>query len=231
MQFERWSLQHFGILLATAVLSWAAVSRARSAGPKTARRLGAFMAWVQIVNTLAYMAYRIFTGAWDLRYDLPMEFCNWSLVFSLIALFTWNRTMAEVSYYWVMSGSLQGVITPDLETGFPHVYFFVFFINHCGLVISALFLVFGLGLAPTRGSVLRAAGFLVLYAASASLVNLAVGGNYGYLRTKPAAGSLMDYMGPWPWYIVTLHTIAFVLFGLLYLPFRHAPAEAKTLHV
>lgn len=222
MHFERWSLQHLGILIGTGALAFWAVQAGRRAEKPRARQIGAVLAGVQVANTLVYMAYRIIQGAWDLRYDLPMEFCNWALVFSVIALYTWNRTMAEVSYFWIMTGSLQGVVTPDLQVSFPDVYFFVFFINHCGLVISALYLVFGLGLFPSRGSVLRSLGFLLLYVAAASVVNLAVDGNYGYLRNKPAAGSLMDYLGPWPWYIASLHAIAGILFAILYFPFRNA---------
>lgn len=222
MRFERWSGSHVGILLGTALCAWICARVARKSDVPAARALGIGMAWIQIANTVVYMLYRIASGAWDARYDLPMEFCNWSMLFCLIALWSWNRTMAEVSYFWIMSGSLQGVITPDLDVSFPHVYFFVFFINHCGLVISAVYLVFGLGLFPTRGSVLRALGFLLLYVLCASLVNAVVDGNYGYLRNKPASGSLMDYLGPWPWYIVSLHAIAGVLFSLLYFPFRHA---------
>lgn len=228
MRFERWSGQHLGILFGTAVFAWLCAHLARKSDAQNARSLGIGMAWIQIANTLVYMVYRIATGAWDARYDLPMEFCNWSLLFSVIALYSWNRTMAEVSYFWVMSGSLQGVITPDLGVGFPHLYFFVFFINHCGLVISSVYLVFGLGLFPTRGSVPRALGFLFLYVLCASLVNALVDGNYGYLRNKPAAGSLMDYLGPWPWYIASLHVIALALFSLLYLPFRHTQPVEQT---
>lgn len=97
MHFERWSLQHLGILIGTGALAWWAVQAGRRADRTKAHRIGAILAGVQIANTLLYMIYRIASGAWDVRYDLPMEFCNWSLVFSMLALYThgtapWQRS-------------------------------------------------------------------------------------------------------------------------------------------
>lgn len=139
MPFERWSLVHFAILAGTAAGAWLCIRAARR-DVSQGRRIARVLAFVQGANTILYMGYRIASGVWDARYDLPMEFCNWSLVFSIAALLSENRIMAATSYYWILSGSLQGVITPDLAVGFPHVYFFVFFINHSGLVVIALFL-------------------------------------------------------------------------------------------
>ncbi len=44
-------------------------------------------------------------------------------------------------------------------------------------------------------------------------------GNYMYLRHTPPGGSLLDLMGPWPWYIASAAALALALFWLLDRPF------------
>jgi uncharacterized membrane protein YwaF len=40
-----------------------------------------------------------------------------------------------------------------------------------------------------------------------------------YLRHTPGAHSLLDMLGPWPWYIAGAAALALVLFAILDLPF------------
>jgi uncharacterized membrane protein YwaF len=51
-------------------------------------------------------------------------------------------------------------------------------------------------------------------------VNVAFGTNYMYLLRKPSAPTLLDHLGPWPWYLAGAELVGLLLFLLLYLPFR-----------
>jgi uncharacterized membrane protein YwaF len=44
--------------------------------------------------------------------------------------------------------------------------------------------------------------------------------DYMFLCAKPQTVSALDFLGPWPWYIVTGEGVALGLFLLLYWPFR-----------
>jgi uncharacterized membrane protein YwaF len=51
-------------------------------------------------------------------------------------------------------------------------------------------------------------------------LNVVFQSNYGFLNDKPGVGTLFDYMGPYPWYLITLQAVAFALYLLLLIPFR-----------
>jgi uncharacterized membrane protein YwaF len=40
-----------------------------------------------------------------------------------------------------------------------------------------------------------------------------------FLKHPPLGGSLIDLLGPWPWYLLSLMGVALVLFVLAYLPY------------
>jgi hypothetical integral membrane protein (TIGR02206 family) len=219
-RFEQWSLLHFGILFLTFALVIILVYLGRKNSDKQIQKnIAVFLGCTLAINYLVYVIYRIDSGYWEIRYDLPMEFCNWSMIVTVIALMTRNQLSAELSYFWVMAGSINGVITPDLQVTFPHIYFFIFFIAHSGLVVGSLYAVLGLQLYPKKWSVLRAILFAQIYFLTAYILNYYLGGNYGYTMNKPNAASLMDHFGPWPYYLFVLQFLGMVVFMILYLPF------------
>ena len=59
-----------------------------------------------------------------------------------------------------------------------------------------------------------------LYLVAAALVDLlSVSNNYAFLRHKPENGSLMDALGPWPYYIFAMQGVALIVFMLFDMPF------------
>jgi hypothetical integral membrane protein (TIGR02206 family) len=159
-------------------------------------------------------------GALSWGYALPLELCHWVLIACLVALFFRRQLAAEIAYFWGLGGTLQAVLTPDLGEGFPSWEFIQFFWAHGAVLLAIVFLIAVRRFRPRPGSVLRmmlAANFYLVVAGS---LDLAFGWNYGYLRHPPSHPSLMDYLGPWPWYILSLELVALGSFWLLDLPWR-----------
>jgi len=52
------------------------------------------------------------------------------------------------------------------------------------------------------------------------LFNFLAGTNYSFLNETPHYPTGIDYLGPYPWYLLSLHGITFVLYVLLLLPFK-----------
>ena len=151
---------------------------------------------------------------------LPMHLCNWAGFAVWMALVFRNPTAAELAWFWAMAGTLQGLITPNQPFDWPHPSFFTFFLLHAGVVAGAIHAVFGMGLKPRAGAVWRGILWTEFYLLVAAGVNFLSGANYAFLRAKPAQASLMDHLGPWPWYLVSLQLIGIPLYFLLALPFR-----------
>ena len=40
-----------------------------------------------------------------------------------------------------------------------------------------------------------------------------------YLNAKPPGATIYSILGPWPWYILSLEGVIFILFSLLLIPF------------
>jgi hypothetical integral membrane protein (TIGR02206 family) len=151
---------------------------------------------------------------------LPLELCDVALVLAVLTLLRPRRGPAEVVYFWAASGTLLAMLTPDLPWNFPRWEFVVFFGLHGLVLVSALVLVFGLGLRPRAGAPFRVFGITAAWAALVGLVDIALGANYMYLRRKPATATPLDWMGPWPVYIAVGAAVALGLFLVLALPFR-----------
>jgi hypothetical integral membrane protein (TIGR02206 family) len=154
-------------------------------------------------------------GTWDWGFNLPLHLSDVVAIFAPIALWTRKPLLVEILYFWALTASLQAVLTPDLNQTFPSVFYFTYFVTHCGAVVAACLLVFGHRIRLRPGAVRRAFIATLLMAAVAGTANVITGGNYMYLRAKPASASLLDQMGPWPVYIATAAALALVLFALL----------------
>ena len=158
---------------------------------------------------------------------LPCHLCDVAALCGVAALWLRNQRLTELVWFWGLAGTLNGLITPALDESFPSPRFLFFFALHGGVVVSAVYLVAGLRLRPAPGGVWRAFGWLQVYLVAAATVDFVTGANYGFLRAKPPQASLMDLMGPWPWYLVGLEALALALFSLLYVPFLYPSAALE----
>jgi hypothetical integral membrane protein (TIGR02206 family) len=76
------------------------------------------------------------------------------------------------------------------------------------VVLSVIYLAVTGRVAPTPRSIWRVWGWTNAYAAAVGLINWVAGANYGYLAHKPMQPSLLDYLGPWPYYILAMEAVA-----------------------
>jgi hypothetical integral membrane protein (TIGR02206 family) len=218
--FHSFSISHLAALGLIVAVAAALVVLARCAGSDGAkRRVAILLALALVLNKVAVYCtiFAIEDQSWT--HALPMHMCDWAAVSAIIALL-WRRQLPyELAYFWGLGGTLQATLTPDLKYDFPDIRFLTFFISHGGTLVAVAFLTLGLGMRPWPKSLLRILLWSNIYLLAAGTVDWLVDDNYGYLRHKPLHASLLDHMGPWPWYIVSLEAAAMVSFVVYYIPF------------
>jgi len=150
-------------------------------------------------------------GTWSVKYTLPLQLTDAISVSSIIALCTRRMLFVELCYFWALTASLQATITPDLAMNFPSVYYFTYFIYHVGAILGGCLLVLGCRHYPRPGAVWRVYAATFVWTAIAGLADVITGGNYMFLSEKPEHGSLLNVLGPWPWYIASTAALALAM--------------------
>ncbi len=210
------SAAHVGAIAATALAALLLAMAARRADERAATRLARALAILILAGFVAEHAAYLARGTWTARVNLPLQLSDAVTLVAIAALWTPRAGLpAELVYFWALSASLQAVLTPDLGDTFPDVLYFTYFVVHAGAIAAAGLLVFGLRHMPRRGAVWRVYAATMAFAALASLGCLVTGGNYMFLRRKPASGSILDLFGPWPWYIVGAAVLGLALLLVL----------------
>ncbi len=159
--------------------------------------------------------------------DLPLQLCDLALILTVVALLRPRPFVSQVAYCWALGGSLQAILTPELLYGFPNYWWIKFFLSHGGMVLSVIYLAVTGRVALTPRAVWKIWLLTNVYAAGVGGVNWAFGTNYGYLAQKPMQPSLLDFFGPWPYYILGMEGVALVFFFLCYAPFALANNRAQ----
>ncbi len=210
-EFESFTGEHWLILafLAGTLLTLAVTRRPARPQPLSPWRAAAalFLLLLGITNWLYLASLGIKA--------IPLQLCDLTLILMAWALSRpSHQAVAELAVLWALAGSAQAILTPDLTFGFPHPMFFFFFLTHGGVIVGAFYLITR-GFARLNGrSIFRGMLWTNGYAAAVGLVNWHRNTNFGYLAAKPEQPSLLDYLGPWPYYLLSLEAAACLLFAL-----------------
>lgn len=214
--FHPYGHSHQAVLLITLVvfilMQWLARTRWTVLSQQV---LGSVMLALYPAGWIVHAMY----GSLSAQTILPLQYCDIATLAGGIALWTRRPFFCEVVYFFGIAGTLQGLLTPALIYEFPDPRFYLFFIMHGTVPITAIYVVTAMGVRPRPGAVRRIMTFSVAWYAVVAVVNYALGTNYSFQCAKPVNGSLFDQLGPWPWYNFSAMGLGLVFYTLLYLPF------------
>jgi hypothetical integral membrane protein (TIGR02206 family) len=220
--FQLYGLDH--ILTLSSIVAVAVLlihtfrKRPITSGAQVAVSFLAFLCFISY--PLNQAAVSMLGGSHELSSMLPLHLCDIAAFLCGFALITRKPLLCELSYFWGLAGTLQGLITPDMGHEFPAPAYISFFLQHGVIVITAVVLPMGLGWKPRPHAALRTYAWLWVYAVAIFGINCVLKTNFGFVMEKPDGASLLDVLGAWPWYILWTLVIAAGIFWLLELPFK-----------
>jgi hypothetical integral membrane protein (TIGR02206 family) len=202
-RFEAFSPEHLGLVTGFLVVAIALGFAGRALrGTPTEVRFRRGFALVILCFTIPMQVLQLMPADYDLSTSLPMQLCDLAWVAAFVALWTRHWTATALVYFWGLTLTVQGIITPSLEELFPDPRYFMFWGMHFLTVWAAVYLTFGLKVPLTWRSYRFAVGATALWVVTVMTFNAMTGTNYGYLNRKPAVGTVLDLVGPWPGYVV-----------------------------
>jgi hypothetical integral membrane protein (TIGR02206 family) len=173
-----------------------------------------FLAGLLVASEIALYTWYTITDQWG-WFALPFQLCTISVWLSAAVLITRNRKLYEVTFFLGILGAMQALLTPYLVEGYPNFRYFHFFIAHIAIIAAGVYMTASEGFRPTSKSVLRAMIWLNALAIPAFIANVITGYNFMFLARKPDTASLLDWLAPWPRYILQLEGIAMLLCFML----------------
>ncbi|WP_050182353.1 TIGR02206 family membrane protein [Domibacillus robiginosus] len=226
--FSMFSGSHFTVIAVVTTAFVGLYLFRQQLGSLIGRKTEIGTAFFLLVIEMLYHVWMVATNSWRISHAIPLELCSISLFLAVLLLLTHKKNIYDILLFTGLLGASQALLTPYLNFDFPHFRFFHFFTVHAFLMIVPLYFTWVKGYRPTLYSVGKTVLFLNILIPPVMLINIWTGGNYLYLSHKPSSASLLDLLGPYPWYILSLEALALVLSLFIWMLFREKPAGHQT---
>ena len=162
---------------------------------------------------------------------LPIAVCGWAAIFCSYMVIGKTQLLFDISYFWLLSGSLFALLTPTPLTycGPTRFRYYQFWAEHTLGYVAIFYMIFVHGMRPNFRSMVRSYVSLLALTAFAYWVNqLLPGANYLYMARPEAAPSVLDILPPnFVLRFMVMIAVITLMFGLAYLPWYLKDKKAK----
>ena len=164
---------------------------------------------------LSWLILELLGGTYSSKLHLPFHLCRTANLLVLIVLVFRSYLAYEIVFFWCLT-VIHAVITPDILQGFPHFHFIRYWFSHQLMIIGILYATFVYDIRPRKKSIYVSFVALLIFMLVTIPVNLLLDANYFWISGKPPVDTVLDYFGPWPWYIVVSAILALLHFYFFY---------------
>lgn len=150
---------------------------------------------------------------------LPLHLCPMLILLSIFMMFFHSKNLFQLVYFWSI-GAFFAIIMPELRDGMNNFASQSFFITHFFILFSTAYAFVHFRFRPTKAGFICSFLLLILLTFVMYFINNKLGTNYLYVNYPPAIKNLINFIGPWPYYIFSFIGIYIAISFFMYLPFK-----------
>lgn len=220
-RFQAFGPEHVGLIALFLVVFVGVVTLGRRRGDD--ERFRTVFAVVITCFTVPMQVAQLLPSDFDLGTSLPFQYCDLAWAVAAYALWTRRPWAIALTFYWGLTLTVQGIITPSLGQTFPDPRYFMFWGMHFLTVWAAGYLT-ATGNRPTWRGYRFTVLVTLVWAVFVMVFNAATGTNYGYLNRKPPGTSALDLLPAWPTYLAIEVLVVLATWALMTWPWARRPA-------
>ena len=234
-EFHYFTLAHFlPILAAAAVIFLIYRTRDKIANSKHEKTYRLILAFLMILSDMTYY-WRLVAlpelGPNPLEH-LPISVCGWAIIMGSYMVATKNQTLFDITYFWLLCGSVFALITPAVLTyaGPTRFRYYQFWSEHLLGYVAIFYMIFVHKMRPTWRSMVKSYVALVVLAVIAYCTNrmLGPGANYLFMSEPTETPSVLDILPPiFAVRLAAMIIVISALFFATYLPWYLKDKKAK----
>ena len=234
VEFTNFSIAHFlPILLMIGVIILIIKYKNTLKNFKHEEKLRLGLALTMIICEMSYF-WRL-TGVESLNANpvdhLPITICGWAIILGSFLVVTKNKTLFDITYFWVFAGSIFGLLTPTVitYTGPTRFRFYQFWLEHTLGFIALFYMMFVHDMRPQLKSLFKSYGALVILGIVAIIANnMLPGANYLFLARAEDTASILDFLpSNYPIRLTIMASVIALLFFAFYLPWLIKDKKVK----
>lgn len=154
---------------------------------------------------------------------LPITVCGWAVVFCSLLVIGKAQTLFDISYFWLLSGSIFALITPTVitYTGPTRFRYYQFWLEHLLGFVAIFYMIFVHHMRPYVKSIIKSYVSLVVLAVIAYFTNrlLGPGANYLFMARPEDTPSVLDILpANFALRTMIMASVITLLFLIMYLP-------------